>query len=207
MTDRDGALKNIRDEVLNLKESPLYSYRTENNFLPVIGQGNHGADVMFIGEAPGKNEAITGVPFCGTAGKTLDRLLAKIDLPRESVYITNIVKDRPQQNRDPSQEEIDIYGPFLDQQIEIIQPKIIVTLGRYSMNYILKKFDLESVLEPISAAHGKTYDAHASYGALTIIPQYHPAATIYNRDLIPILEKDFEVIKEMLHSTNQNKQL
>jgi len=201
-TERYEKLKELKDEVVELTVSPLYAYRIENNFLPVIGQGDHEAKIMFIGEAPGRNEAKTGLPFCGVAGKTLDMLLEKIGIPRESVYITNIVKDRPQNNRDPLPNEIEIYGPFLDRQIEIIQPKIIVTLGRFSMNYIMKKFGLDRFAEPISTAHGKTYSANTSYGEITIIPQYHPAAAIYNRSLIPILENDFEAIKEVLHSTS-----
>jgi DNA polymerase len=202
MNKRDEKLKTIRDEVITLKTSPLYSYRIKNNFRPVIGQGDHNADIMFIGEAPGKNEALTGIPFCGAAGKTLDELLSGIDIPRESVYITNIIKDRPENNRDPLPSEIELYGPFLDRQIEVIQPKIIVTLGRFAMNYILDLFDLSLTNEPIGTAHGKQYDATASYGSVIIIPQYHPAAAIYNRDLIKTLKQDFEVIKEVVHSTS-----
>jgi len=192
------AMKQIRDEVLHLESSPLYEFRTSHNYLPVIGEGSHDAKIMFVGEAPGRNEAETGRPFCGAAGKTLDTLLAGISIPRESVYITNIVKDRPPQNRDPLPDEIESYGPFLDRQIEIIQPKIIVTLGRYSMQYIMRKFDLEFELEPISKAHGKSYEAKASYGTIHLIPQYHPAAAIYNRDLIATLAEDFKIIPKFI---------
>ncbi len=195
-------LGEIGEQVLNLTESPLYKYRTENSFLPVIGEGNTDAEIMFVGEAPGKNEALSGKPFCGKAGDLLDSLLDSINTPRESVYITNIVKDRPQENRDPSIEEIAVYGPFLDKQINIIQPKVIVTLGRYSMNYIMDRFGLKNKIETISEAHGKVYDAKTSYGNIVIIPEYHPAATIYNRKLIPILEKDFKVIREVVHSNH-----
>tara|TARA_B100001971_G_scaffold7939_1_gene6511 strand:- start:11992 stop:12570 length:579 start_codon:yes stop_codon:yes gene_type:complete len=186
-------MKKIRDEVFELKNSPLYQYRTENGFFPVIGEGNHDADIMFIGEAPGRNEAKTGRPFCGAAGKILDDLLASIKVPRENVYITNIVKDRPQNNRDPLPEEIEIYGPFLDRQIKIIEPKVIATLGRYSMEYIMKKFGLESELKTISLMHGKSFDS----GGLKIVPLYHPAATIYNRDLIKTLEEGFKILKNI----------
>lgn len=192
------AMRKIRDEVVNLKASPLYEYRTSNGYFPVIGEGSHDAEILFIGEAPGRNEAQQGRPFCGAAGKILDDLLASIDIPRESVYITNIVKDRPQQNRDPLPSEIELYGPFLDRQIDIIQPKVIATLGRYSMNYIMKQFDLDFEIEPISTAHGKVYEAEASYGPIHIAPQYHPAAAIYNRDLIETLKKDFQVLKQFV---------
>lgn len=191
MDAKYAKLKLIRDAVIELKESPLYTYRVRNNYLPVIGEGNRDAKIMFVGEAPGRNEAKTGRPFCGAAGKILDSLLEKSGIERTDVYITNIVKDRPQENRDPTPEEIEIYGPYLDRQIEIIEPSIIATLGRYSMNYIMKKFDLELEIEPISIAHGKKYKASASYGPVTIFPLYHPAAAIYNRALIPVLEEDF----------------
>src|SRR3989344_8123108 len=123
--DKTDMLRAIRDEVLALTESPLYSYRVENNYHPVIGEGSHDARVMFIGEAPGKNEALKARPFCGAAGKILDELLGSIGVKREDVYITNIVKDRPPENRDPTPEEIGMYAPFLDRQIDIIAPKII----------------------------------------------------------------------------------
>lgn len=192
------AMKQIRDEVLALASSTLYEYRTSHGYLPVIGEGSHDAKIMFVGEAPGKNEAQTGRPFCGEAGKTLDTLLESIAIPRTSVYITNIVKDRPPENRDPLPAEIEAYGSFLDRQIEIIQPKVIVTLGRYAMQYIMHKFDLEFDLEPISRAHGKSYEAKASYGPIHIIPQYHPAAAIYNRELITTLAEDFKIIPQAL---------
>jgi DNA polymerase len=141
MRDRTEQLRSIKDAVVNLTESPLYAYRTENNYFPVIGQGNHYADIMFIGEAPGKNEAEQGRPFCGASGRVLDELLASIDLQREDVYVTNIVKDRPPENRDPHKGEIALYAPFLEQQIDIIQPNVIATLGRFSMEFILKKYN------------------------------------------------------------------
>src|SRR3989338_5961554 len=135
-------MKQIKDEVLSLTGSPLYAYRVKNNFFPVIGEGSHDAKIMFVGEAPGKNEALSGRPFCGAAGKILDELLAEIKIPREDVYVTNIVKDRPPENRDPLPSEIDAYGPFLDRQIEIIRPKRIALFGRSAMFYIMKKFQM-----------------------------------------------------------------
>src|SRR3989344_8545021 len=125
MDQRTEQLKKIKDKVLNLKESPLYKERIKNKVYPVIGEGSHYAEIMFIGEAPGKNEAETGRPFCGMSGKILDELLRHIEIKREGVYVTNVVKDRPPFNRDPLPEEIETYAPFLDRQIDIIQPKII----------------------------------------------------------------------------------
>jgi DNA polymerase len=187
-------LKKIEDKILVLKKSPLYKYRTENKYFPVIGEGSVDANIVMIGEAPGRNEAKTGRPFCGTAGKVLDELLKHVGMLRSSIYITNIVKDRPPENRDPTPEEIRVYGPFLDEQIEIIQPKIIVTLGRYAMGYVMKKFGKEGSLEPIGKAHGKAYDAQASYGAIKIVTLYHPCVAVYNPHNLPNLKKDFEVL-------------
>lgn len=196
MLSKKDKMRVIRDEVLNLIESPLYIYRTSNKYYPVIGEGSHDADIMFIGEAPGKNEAEQGRPFCGAAGKFLDKLLLGIGLPRESVYITNIVKDRPPENKDPSPEEIALYAPFLDRQIDIIQPKVIATLGRFSMEYIMKRFGLEFELLPISQGHGKPHTTQISYGTVSIIPLYHPAAALYNGSLQETLRKDFEILKK-----------
>jgi uracil-DNA glycosylase family 4 len=185
-------IEKIEKKLLNLKKSPLYKYRKENNFLPVIGEGNLKSKVVFIGEAPGKKEAQTGKPFCGASGRILDELLDSIDIKRGDVYITNIVKDRPQDNRDPDKEEIIMYGPFLDEQLEIIKPKIIATLGRFSMEYIMKKFGLENKLDVISKMHGKVFKTKTSWGEVQIIPLYHPAVAIYNRKKLPELKKDFE---------------
>lgn len=196
--DRDNLLKQIRNEVVALKESPLYEYRINNNYYPVIGEGSCVAKIMFIGEAPGKNEALTGRPFCGSAGKVLDSLLAEAGLKREEIYITNIVKDRPENNRDPLPEEIKVYGPFLDRQLNIIQPQIIVTLGRYSTKYILEKFGLPEAFLSISEIHGRAFEAVAEYGGVVIAPLYHPAATIYNQALTPVLKEDFKIITTLL---------
>lgn len=190
------AMKQIRDEIMDLKDSPLYKERIENEVFPVIGSGSHDANIMFIGEAPGKKEAKTGRPFCGASGKILDELLNSIKINREDVYITNIVKDRPTGNRDPRPEEIEIYAPFLDRQIEIVQPKIIATLGRFSMKYIMKKFGLEKEIEIISKNHGKIFEGNASYGKIKIIPLYHPAVAIYSRTQLPQLKEDFALLKE-----------
>lgn len=195
--NRTEELKKIQHEVFNLTRSPLYEYRMANKYLPVLGEGSHEARVMMIGEAPGRNEAKTGRPFCGAAGKILDDLLTSISLKRQNVYITNIVKDRPQKNRDPLPEEIVLYGPFLDRQIAIIQPRIIVALGRYSMQYLMTKLGLGSMIEPISVAHGKVYEGHTSYGTISCVPLYHPAASIYNPALKETLKKDFAVVKAL----------
>lgn len=194
--NKTDQLRKIKDEVVNFKESSLYAERTKNKVFPVIGEGSHDAEIMFIGEAPGKNEAATGRPFVGAAGKILTQLLEEVGIKREQVYITNIVKDRPPQNRDPLPDEIDAYGPFLDRQIDIIQPKVLATLGRFSMKYIMDKFGLGFEVLPITQMHGKSFEANASYGKITIIPFYHPAASIYNQQLRSVLQEDFKILKK-----------
>jgi DNA polymerase len=189
MTKTDE-LQKIEKEILKLKKSPLYEYRTSNKYFPVIGEGSHDAHIMFIGEAPGKKEAETAKPFCGASGRVLDKLLASVGISRADVYVTNIVKDRPPENRDPSPDEILLYAPFLDRQIDILQPKVIATLGRFSMVYILKRFGIAA--DPISKAHGTVYTAKAPYGEVKIIPLYHPAAALYNGSMMTTLEEDFK---------------
>ena len=189
------ALKKIKEEILKLKKSPLYSCRVKNSYFPVVGEGTVTAKIMFVGVAPGRNEAKTGKPFCGAAGKILNELLQHAGLKREDVYITNIVKDRPPENRDPLPKEIKLYGPFLEKEINIIQPKIIATLGRYSMQYILEKFGLGAELKPIGKAHGTMYSAKATYGDISMITLYHPCVAIYNPKTKTILKKDIKILK------------
>ena len=192
MDERTEELKAVRDEVWDLKKSPLYEDRAKSGGFAVIGEGDHYAKIMFVGEAPGKNEAATGRPFCGASGKVLDELLASVGIERAAVYVTNIVKDRPPMNRDPLPSEIEIYAPFLDRQIEIIQPMVIATLGRFSMDYIMRKFGLEHLLLPISRAHGKEFQTEAGYGKVIILPLYHPAVAVYDRSKIGELLSDFK---------------
>lgn len=195
MNDRDEVLKKIKDEVIGLVTSPLYAERVKNKYFPVIGEGNHSAEIMFIGEAPGENEAKTGRPFCGRAGKVLDDLLTSVGIERKDVYVTNIVKDRPPKNRDPLPEEIALYAPFLDRQIEVIEPKVIATLGRFSMQYVMNRYGLEFELSSISTIHGKVFETELRGKKTKVIPLYHPAAAIYNQYLLDTLKKDFKVLK------------
>ncbi len=187
-------LRKIKEEVINLKDSPLYKTRKESKTFPVIGEGSHDAEIMFIGEAPGKRESETGRPFCGTAGKLLTELLEEVGIKREEVYITNIIKDRPPNNRDPFPEEIALYSPFLDRQIEIISPKIIVPLGRFSAKYILEKFSIDPEPFSISKIHGIVYEVDEPY-KLKIIPMQHPAVGIYSPSKKDVLIKGFKKIK------------
>src|SRR3989344_4509159 len=197
-SNKTAQLKKIRDEIWNLGDSSLYKYRKQNKYFPVIGEGDHNAKIIFIGEAPGQKEAKTGRPFCGAAGKILDELIESIGLKRADVYITNVVKDRPPNNRDPNPSEIALYGPFLQRQIEIIKPKVIATLGRFSTRYILEKFGLPEVSQSISVLHGKAINAKVGFGPCVIIPLYHPAVVLYSSTSRKILEEDFEILKKMI---------
>lgn len=193
--NRTDLLRRIHDEVIDLKVSPLYAERINNKAHCVIGEGSHYAHIMFVGEAPGRNEAATGKPFAGAAGRVLDEMLLGVGIDRKDVYITNVVKDRPTNNRDPLSEEIAIYSPFLDRQIDIIQPRVVVMLGRYAMKYLMEKFGFAAELTTITKMHGKLFEAKAAYGPLTLMPIYHPAATLYNPNLKSDLAKDFQALK------------
>ncbi len=195
LSEKTKKLKEIKEEIIELEESPLYSYRKDNGYFPVIGEGNHDADLFLVGEAPGENEAKTGRPFCGRAGQILDEILEEVGILRKSTYITNIVKDRPPENRDPTYNEIALYAPFLDRQIEIIEPKIIATLGRFSANYLLKKFSFGEKFS-ISKINGKLFERDDL--PFKIIPLFHPAATIYTRSRREDLVEDFKKVKKLL---------
>jgi len=191
---KNEAMKKLEEKIKTCRKCPLGELRT--NAVP--GSGSYEAKIMFVGEAPGYWEDQKGLPFVGRAGKVLDELLAGIGLKREEVYITNVVKCRPPNNRDPTEEEINACSPYLDKQIDIIRPKIIVPLGRHSMTYILKKFSFEP--EPISKIHGKIFEARTLFGKIVIMPMYHPAVALYKPQLREELEKDFKKLKETLEN-------
>ena len=160
----------------------------------VFGTGSVDANVVFIGEAPGKNEDLRGEPFVGASGKFLDEMLESIGLARSNIYITNIVKYRPPKNRDPSREEKESFMPFLYAQLAAIAPKVVVTLGRHSTNCFLPGLQ-------ISAIHGQTQqisvEVESKQYNWTILPLYHPAAALYNGKLRQTLLKDFKTIKQI----------
>jgi uracil-DNA glycosylase len=153
----------------------------------VFGDGSPDAEIVLIGEAPGKNEDLQGLPFVGAAGRFLDEMLGGIGLKREDVYITNIVKYRPPNNRDPLPDEKAAFLPYLQAQLEVIQPKLVVTLGRHSMNCFLP--DLQ-----ISKCHGQP----KRYKGRVYLPLFHPAAALYNGGMRQTLIDDFAKIPEIL---------
>jgi len=153
----------------------------------VFGVGSPEAELMFVGEAPGKNEDLQGEPFVGAAGKFLNEMLASIGLKRSDIYISNIVKYRPPENRDPTPEEIAEFVPYLKQQIAVIKPKVVVFLGRHSMNVFLPELK-------ISQAHGKP----VRKGGQVYLPLFHPAAALYNPAQRQVLLDDFGLIPAIL---------
>lgn len=159
----------------------------------VMGHGNPNARIIFIGEAPGKQEDLQGIPFVGAAGKLLDEMLASISLNRSDVYITNIVKYRPPNNRDPSLEEKKEFWPYLLREIKTIAPAVIVTLGRHSMGYFLPD-------QSITNVHGQLFKIRTDdTGEMSLLPLYHPAAALYNGGLRDTLFNDFKAIKNLIN--------
>ena len=180
-------LHDLKDKMEKDTSLPLKSAATKL----VFGSGNTEAKILCIGEGPGRNEDIQGLPFVGQAGKLLDKLLLLSGLERKKVFITNIVHHRPPENRDPLPLEIEAYGKYLDEIIKIIKPKIIVTLGRFSMAKFLPDVFISSV-------HGKEFDITWNGINLTIVPMYHPAASLRNGKILKEEEKDFLTLKKII---------
>jgi uracil-DNA glycosylase len=175
--DKQALLDQIKADILSNNVCPDLAKQATNL---VMGEGNVDTEVVFIGEAPGKNEDEQGRPFVGAAGKFLNEMLETAGMTREDVYITNIVKYRPPNNRDPEPDEKEAFWPYLLRQLKVIQPKLIVTLGRHSMEYFLPS-------QKISAIHGQP----KRNGDLVIMPLFHPAAALYNGGMRQTLVDDF----------------
>jgi uracil-DNA glycosylase family 4 len=171
-------------------------WRTRTN--PVVGEGSLSARLMFIGEAPGYSEDQQGRPFVGKAGNVLDELLASIGLHRSEVYIANVLKCRPPGNRDPLPVELEACTPYLDAQLELIQPQVIATLGNFSLAYIFEKFGLHAQKDKISKIHGRVFTVRMITGVTTIVPLYHPAVATYNPGMKKSLMEDFKVLVDLL---------
>lgn len=195
-SDRRAEMQKLVAELRSLEQSPLYGQREEKGYTPVMGEGDLEADIMFIGEAPGRKEAESGRPFVGRAGQSLDTLLDSIGIDRGDVYITNVVKDRPPENRKPRVEEIRAYADLLLREIEIIEPEVIVTLGGVAATFVLEEFDHPQRGQAIGELHGEILVAEAPHGTVAVLPLYHPAAVCYDRSLAETLERDFRVLKQ-----------
>jgi DNA polymerase len=185
-------LTELNNLISNCRKCDLYKTRTNT----VPGDGNKNADIFFIGEAPGKNEDIQGKPFVGRAGKILDELLKFINLNRKDIFIGNILKCRPPQNRNPHSGEIETCTSYLDKQIEIINPKVIVPLGNFATQYIFEKFNLSK--EKISNVHGKKFEIEAKSIKIIIFPVFHPAVVTYNPNKMSLMKDDFQKILECI---------
>jgi len=164
----------------------------------VVGKGNLNADILFVGESPGRNEDEQGIPFVGAAGKNLDKLLANVGLSLNNVYIANILKCRPPENRDPLPEEIKAHTPWLLAQIEQIKPKVVCSLGNYATKFFLAQGNINNMpSQPgITQVHGKVQNIQINNHKIKLIPLFHPAAIIYNRSLQTEWEKDMEIVKK-----------
>ncbi len=178
-------------------ECPCALRETATQAVP--GNGNANADIMFIGEAPGKNEDEQGIPFVGAAGKFLAEMLESIGLKREDIYITNVVKYRPPNNRDPLPDEIDACMPWLHEQIKIIEPKVIVTLGRHAMEHFIPG-------KKISEVHGQAFRrTFPDIGPQVFFALYHPAAALYNGGMRGTLIEDFKKIPKVIGKLAREK--
>lgn len=189
-SEKAHAMRALEEEIIAKNITPELAQQATQL---VIGDGNLDADIVFIGEAPGKKEDEQGLPFVGAAGKFLNVMLEAADMERSDVYITNIVKYRPPNNRDPKLSEKEAFWPYLLKQLEIIQPKAVITLGRHSMGYFLP----EAV---IGEVHGQPHQVRFGQQAVTVIPLYHPAAALYNGSLRQTLIDDFIKVPKIIKS-------
>ncbi|MFA5108136.1 MAG: uracil-DNA glycosylase [Candidatus Micrarchaeia archaeon] len=194
--DKISELEKTKGKILQELECPLKASATNL----VFGKGNVNAKVMIIGEAPGKNEDLQGIPFVGKAGKNLDEYLKFANLSLEKVYIANILKYRPPQNRNPTNDEIAGHTPYLLEQIKIISPDVLVPLGNFAAKFVLGGFSAGGMknVEGISKLHGQKLEVKFESRKILVYPMYHPAAAIYNRKLIEELKSDFVQLGKIL---------
>ncbi|MFW6046240.1 MAG: uracil-DNA glycosylase [Candidatus Woesearchaeota archaeon] len=197
---KDSSKKDKLDLIKKDIKNNLVCDLKDNATNLVFGKGNIDSDIFFIGEAPGKNEDLEGLPFVGRAGKQLDDMLSTINLGINDVYIANILKYRPPKNRDPNPEEIKKHTPYLIRQIKVIKPKVVVTLGNFATKFALAGFKKEgmSKVSGISKIHGTVFDSHDLVAKLKIFPMYHPAAMLYRRKLKDTLYEDFEKLGKLI---------
>jgi uracil-DNA glycosylase family 4 len=192
-----GSLVEIEKMVAKCERCDLFRTKTKD----VPGVGSQNAEVMFIGEGPGKDEDLQGEPFVGAAGKFLTEMIGLVGWARKDVYITNVVKHRPPNNRDPLPEEVEACWPYLQRQIELIQPKLIVFLGRHAMNRFFPEMK-------ISQAHGKAFRKDFAGKKQVFLALYHPAAALYNGSMRQVLMDDFakipKILKKIEEETNNN---
>ena len=185
-------INELRIEINDCKKCGLW--RTRNK--PLVGDGSVDAEILVVGESPGYNEDLQGKAFVGEAGKILDQLLSLINLKRDEIYMTNILKCHPQRNHNPNRQEIDSCMGYLHKQIEIIKPKAIISLGKFASRELFTKYNLP--FTRISDVRGKMFEVEALFGKIKIIALYHPAVACYHNDMLDILKADFEKLKDIL---------
>lgn len=186
MARRDEEHARLVGEIRACRKCPLHQYRRN----PVPGEGPLDAEVMIVGEAPGRREDELGRPFVGMAGKLLDSMLVRAGLERGRVYITNVVKCRPPGNRDPRQEEVEACLPYLARQIRLVRPRVIVAVGRVAGSALYKLAGLK--WRGMSAEHGSIHDVEIEGVPVRLVVTYHPASALYNPQTRKLLEADFE---------------
>src|SRR3989344_867052 len=193
MSEKEKLLEEVKKEAL---EADLPLKKEATNL--VFGKGKADAPILFVGEAPGRNEDLQGLPFVGAAGKNLDKLLHDVGLSLDDVYIANILKYRPPENRGPLPDEIKTHTPYLIKQIKAIRPNVICSLGNYATKFFLAGMDVDKMdkQEGITKLHGKIREIEFDGMKIKLIPLFHPAAIIYNRSLIAEWEKDLEIVKK-----------
>ena len=185
-------IEKLRGQIAKCHRCRLSKTRTHT----VPGEGSVEASVMFIGEAPGRNEDLQGKPFVGRAGDIFDRLLDSLFLTRDEIYLCNILKCRPPENRIPLSDEIQACVGSLDVQIKTVNPKVIATMGKFATTYIFEKFSFP--LKNISSVHGQIFDVETPFGFKKIVPLFHPAVATYDPNKLDTLLKDFQVLKPFL---------
>ena len=188
MDDKQARLDEVKQAILDNNICPGLAATATNL---VMGDGNVNAEIVFIGEAPGKKEDELGLPFMGAAGRFLNEMLVQAGMDRSDVYITNIVKYRPPNNRDPSRAEKAAFLPYLLQQLQIIEPKVVITLGRHSMEYFLPGMKIGEV-------HGRPKQIQLDDAKLMVVPLYHPAAALYNGSMRQTLIDDFLKVSKII---------
>lgn len=192
---KQDELDKIKQQIIDNKVCPELAAQATQL---VFGDGNPDAQLVFIGEAPGKNEDLKGKPFVGAAGKFLDEMLASAGLARDDVYITNIVKYRPPNNRDPLPEEKKVFLPYLQAQLEVIQPVMVATLGRHSLNCFLPDAQISKVHGHPMRIRLKFKNGGGEGFPIVILPLFHPAAALYNGSMRQTLMEDFALVPVVL---------
>lgn len=189
---KEEQMEKLSSEIENCKKCKLWKTRNK----PLVGDGPINAKILFVGESPGYNEDLQGKAFVGEAGKILDKLLALINLKRDEMYITNVLKCHPPKNHSPTRDEIDSCIQYLYRQINIINPEVIITLGKYASREVFANFNLEFSM--ISKEHGRVFESKAGDRKIKIISLYHPAVACYHNEMLDTIKEDFRKLKDAI---------